>query len=242
MPEESCRYVYDVDLSMDCAGTFVAQLAGREKRVLELGCGPGSVTRVLAEHGGCRVTGLERDQASLELAACHCEATILADLDADDWPAHLGDAPRFDVVVAADVLEHLRDPWTALRRAGDLLGPGGYVVVSLPHSGHAAFLACLLGGDFAYQEYGLLDHTHIRFFCLKNIEELFARASLKIVEARFVSQKPEETELAEYWARTSDPVKKMLCALPHADVYQVVVKAAPLDFPAGAVSLSRPSS
>ncbi|MBU1040854.1 MAG: class I SAM-dependent methyltransferase [Proteobacteria bacterium] len=242
MNDEPCRYEYEVDLGDDSAATYVTQMTGHGKRVLDVGCGPGSITKVLAGQGQCIVTGLELDQASIERVQAYCAEVIQADLNSSDWPHLLDGSAGFDVVVAADVLEHLYDPWTALQLMVPLLAPGGSVVVSLPHAGHAAVAACLVSGDFAYREYGLLDHTHIRFFCLKNIEELFARAGLKIVEARYVMTSPEKTELAESWSQVPALLQAALESTPHAHVYQVVVRAVPLDAPGEAVALEAPSS
>ncbi len=80
---------------------------------------------------------------------------------------------KFEVIVAADVLEHLYDPWATLRTVRDILDTDGYVVVSLPHIGHNAVIACILQEDFEYQDWGLLDKTHIRFFGIENMQQTF---------------------------------------------------------------------
>jgi len=163
---------------------------------------------------------------------------IQADLNSSEWPSLLGSDQKFDVVVAADVLEHLYDPWNTLRRMAPLINPDGYLVISLPHVGHAAVMSCLINGDFEYRDWGLLDRTHIRFFGLKNIEALFAQASLKIIEARYVITAPEDTEFATGWSMLSAPVQEALMSSNHSEVYQVVVKAIPLDCAGEAVPLA----
>jgi SAM-dependent methyltransferase len=154
-----------------------------------------------------------------------------ADLNSSEWPRLLDNYEKFDVVVAADVLEHLYDPWISLQRMVPLIKPDGYIVISLPHVGHAAVMSCLFNGDFEYRNWGLLDRTHIRFFCLKNIEDLFAQANLKIIEVAYVTKPPEETEFAETWGKLSSSVKAALKSSPHSDIYQVVVKALPIERP-----------
>jgi 2-polyprenyl-3-methyl-5-hydroxy-6-metoxy-1,4-benzoquinol methylase len=238
--ETTHKYEYAVDLAAQTAPAYVVHLVGSSKRVLELGCGPGSTTKLLAEHGHCRVTALELDPDAIEKAKPYCEAILQADLNSAEWPQLLDDPKQFDVVVAADVLEHLYDPWTALKRMVRFVSPSGYLVISLPHVGHAAVAACLINGDFEYRDWGLLDRTHIRFFGLKNIEELFAQANLKIIEARYVVKLPEETEFAASWCRLSATVQDALKTSDHADVYQVVVKAVPLSYPGDAVPLVPP--
>jgi SAM-dependent methyltransferase len=180
---------------------------------------------------------MELDPTAIAKAAPFCERVLQADLNAPDWPRLLGDRTRFDVVVAADVLEHLYDPWRALQQMVPLLDAEGYIVISLPHAGHAAVVACLLDGDFEYRNSGLLDRTHIRFFGLKNIEALFAQAQLKIIEVRYVVIVPEETDLAPHWAALSDTARAALRSSPYANIYQVVLKAVPLEREGATISL-----
>src|SRR5690606_19675977 len=115
-----------------------------------------------------------------------------------------------------------------LNMMASLVSDEGYLVISLPHVGHAAITACLLTGDFAYQDWGLLDRTHIRFFCLQNMDALFTENGLKIIEAAFVQTHPEQTEFADKWRNLTESQKKVLLSPLHSNVYQVVVKAVPL--------------
>lgn len=230
-------YEYEVDPTSESAPANVVRLVGKQKRVLEVGCGPGSITKVLAQEGECRVTGLELDIEAIKKVSPYCETIIQADLNSADWPVLLEGIKEFDVVVAADVLEHLYDPWSALRSLSRLINSDGYLVISLPHVGHAAIMSCLYNGDFEYRDWGLLDRTHIRFFCLKNIEEMFSKAGLKIIDARYVTMEPEETEFAGSWGKLPDTVKAVLKTPSHANVYQVVIKSVPFDFPGDALRL-----
>ncbi len=238
--EKRHNYEYKVDPASETAPANVVRLVGRHKRVLEIGCGPGSITKLLAQQGQCSVTGLELDPEAIKKVTPYCAAVMQADLNSSDWPHLLDGGERFDVVVAADVLEHLYDPWTSLQQMVPFIRPDGFMVVSLPNAGHAAVASCLINGDFEYHDWGLLDRTHIRFFCLKNIEDLFARAGLKIIEAHYVVKRPEETEFAASWSRLPVTVREALSSSPHAHVYQVVVKAVPLDYPGEAVPLMPP--
>lgn len=234
------KYEYAVDLAAQTAPAYVVHMVGSSKRVLEIGCGPGSITKHLTQHGQCRVTALELDREALVKAEPYCETIMQADLNSAEWPQLLDGAEPFDVVVAADVLEHLYDPWTALRRMAGFIGANGYLVISLPHVGHAAVVSCLINGDFEYRDWGLLDRTHIRFFCLKNIEKLFAQADLKIVEVKYVVKPPEETEFAASWCRLPAAMQDAVKSSDHADVYQVVVKAVPFSYSGDAVRLVPP--
>ena len=95
-------------------------MVGSGKRVLELGCATGSATKVFTEHD-CAVTAIEIDPEAAQMAKEWADEVIVADLDSLDMRAVLGDQ-MFDVIVAADVLEHLKDP--ACRPAGLPGAPG----------------------------------------------------------------------------------------------------------------------
>ncbi len=239
-PENRHIYEYVVDLTEQTAAVHVMHLVGQSKRVLEVGCGPGSITKILAQEGQCRVTGLELDPEAIKKVRPYCETVIQTDLNSADWPCLLDGVEQFDVLVAADVLEHLYDPWATLKRMASFISQNGYLVVSLPHAGHAAVVSCLINGDLEYRDWGLLDRTHIRFFGFKNIEKLFAQADLKIIDARYVIKFPDETELASSWSGISFPMRDLIMNTPHSRVYQVVVKAVPLNHPAKAISLVAP--
>ena len=234
------NYEYEVDASSETAPANVVRMVGKNKRVLEIGCGPGSITKILAQQGGCQVTGLELDPEAIKIVTPYCTQVMQTNLDSSEWSSLLDGIERFDVVLAADVLEHLYDPWKTLQKMAPLINSNGYLVISLPHVGHAAVISCLINGDFEYRDWGLLDRTHIRFFGLKNIEDLFAQAKLKIIEARYVTKPPEETEFEAGWLRLSSTLQNALMKSKYSEVYQVVVKAVPLNYAGDAVSLVPP--
>jgi SAM-dependent methyltransferase len=133
----------------------------------------------------------------------------------------------FDVVIAADVLEHVYDPWAVLGGMKSLLSERGSVVLSLPHVGHASVAACLTDEDFEYRPWGLLDRTHVRFFGIKNIQALYASQGLAIEQAEFVVRTPEMTEFVHRWERLPKDVRAALQRNRFAHVFQVVSRAVP---------------
>ena len=234
------NYEYEVDTNSQTGPANVVRLVGKDKHVLEIGCGPGSITKILADQNNCKVTGLELDPEAIKKVTPYCVKVMQADLNSIGWPQLL-ENNKFDVVVVADVLEHLYDPWKSLQRMVPLINDNGYIVISLPHVGHAAVASCLINGDFDYRDWGLLDRTHIRFFGLKNIEDLLTQANLKIIEVSYVTKQPEETEFAASWARLQPGVQDALMSSKHAKVYQVVVKAVPISRAGDALSLIPPA-
>ena len=144
--------------------------------VLEVGCGEGNLGRLLRRRGHV-VTGLELVPEAAARARNHLDRVVTADVELDGLP--FPDA-SFDAVIFADVLEHLVDPWRVLRRAAQLLAPGGVVVASIPNVQNLDVIRRLLRGRFDYRERGILDRGHLRFFTLHSIRELFAQAGLTL--------------------------------------------------------------
>ncbi|MFK5948611.1 MAG: class I SAM-dependent methyltransferase [Methylococcales bacterium] len=221
------NYEYEVDLHSDSAPARVIRMVGADKSVLEIGAGPGSITKHLKLVGNCKVVALEIDEDAIPKLEPFCDAVYRADLNDSTWPSLL-DGAKFDTIVAADVLEHVYDPWSTLEAMRRLLKDDGNIVISLPHVGHSAVVACLLDEDFDYRDWGLLDRTHIRFFGLKNMQALFNNAGLNISEAQFVIVNPEDSEFAPRWKKLPLDVRKTLSSFRHGNIYQVVIKAVPI--------------
>jgi len=218
------KYEYQVALDADSGPARVVRMVGENKRVLEIGCGPGSITKLLAGKSNCKVTALDIDAESIEKIQDYCEHAYQADLNDPAWTQILGERTKFDVLVAADVLEHVYGPATVLSGMKTLLADDGYMVISLPHAGHSVIHACLFDEDFEYNDSGLLDRTHIRFFGIKNMQTLFEDAGMKIVDAEFVVREPEHTEFSKRWRRTPQELRDALAKNPFGLVYQVIVK------------------
>ncbi len=147
-------------------------------RVLDVGCGYGGLGRMLRARGVAQVFGVEiNPDAASRLDGVYADYWI-GDVEQVNLPAGI---EAFDCIVFADVLEHLRDPWGALKRYLQWLKPGGEVVVSIPNVRNIALIYnVLLRGRWRYEESGLLDRTHLRFFTRADILEMLADAGLEI--------------------------------------------------------------
>lgn len=228
MSNKRHNYEYQVALDADSGPARVVRMVGQNKNVLEIGAGPGSITKILTHVSKCRVTALDIDAEAIEKLDQHCEHAYQADLNDSNWPKILENDGKFDVLVAADVLEHVYEPLGVLKAMNGFLNQNGFMVISLPHAGHSVVQACLFDEDFEYNDFGLLDRTHIRFFGIKNIQKLFQDAGMKIVHAEFVIRNPELTEFARTWAKTPELFREALALNPFGLVYQVIVKAVPV--------------
>ena len=192
-------------------------------RVLDLGAADGSVARALKKRG-CTVWGIEQDERAAEAASQVCDRVIVADLEAKEAFEALG-SETFDVVLALDVLEHLRDPAPVLKRAASHLTPKGIAVVSIPNVTHGALRLSLLEGRFNYTEQGLLDRTHLRFFDRHAAERLISDAGLTISQHLRVRRELEETEIAVNKDGLPTELLQSLASDPDATTYQFVFVA-----------------
>jgi 2-polyprenyl-3-methyl-5-hydroxy-6-metoxy-1,4-benzoquinol methylase len=146
-------------------------------RILDLGCSGGLLSE-RARGLGHRVVGVDR--VELPELAGRVDAFIEADLD-QGLPAAVEHEGPFDVVLAGDVLEHLRDPGLVLEQVRRVMVPRGALLVSVPNFGHWYVRARALLGIFDYDQRGLLDSTHVRFFTRRSIERLLRRTGFNIV-------------------------------------------------------------
>jgi methionine biosynthesis protein MetW len=151
----------------DDAHSLLMRLIPPSSRVLELGCATGYLSGYMEQALGCRVTGMELDPAAAALAAERCAEVYTADLDAPDALVPARASAPYDVLLAAAVLEHLKDPARLLQNARSLLKPNALVIVSLPNIAHWSVRLHLLRGQFDYADYGIMDRTHFHFYTVK---------------------------------------------------------------------------
>ena len=220
------RYAHEIDPNGGSAAAVLARMVEPGQRVLELGTGPGTVTRILHAKG-CKVTGVEMDPETLATCAPFCERTLQANLEDPQWAAPLA-GESFDAIICADVLEHLRDPRPLLNQLHGFLKPGGSVLMSLPNASHLTVVASLLGGRFPYQKNGLLDHTHLKFYGREDLDALLRECGLLWQHWHTVQVDPAQAELKAYWHLLDEETQAFLKAkCADGEVYQHVVRAQP---------------
>jgi 2-polyprenyl-3-methyl-5-hydroxy-6-metoxy-1,4-benzoquinol methylase len=217
------RYRVEIDpTATNSAHAAAIRMVGTGRRVLEVGCSVGHVTEHLVANGNT-VVGIEIDPDAAEEARRHAAEVHVADLDRTS----LGDLVQgpFDVVVFGDVLEHLRDPSAALAAGCRLLAAEGFVVVSIPNVAHADVRLMLLEGAWQYQEHGLLDDTHLRFFTREGLRALLASVGLVATEVERVTCPMFATNLPVTPERYGEAVHRFVLADPEALTFQFVVRA-----------------
>ncbi|MCL1925808.1 MAG: class I SAM-dependent methyltransferase [Syntrophorhabdaceae bacterium] len=164
-----------------------AMIPVRALRILDIGCGEGVLGRNLLKKRAIEVVGIEADPAAAEAARKNLTRVLHGDAETMDFPFEDG---YFDCVVLADVLEHMRDPLSILKKAKRCLSGSGVVVASIPNVRFIGVLNLLVEGRWEYRDEGILDRTHLRFFTRKEMEILFCDAGFEL-EKVFENMAPE---------------------------------------------------
>lgn len=149
----------------------------QSERVLDVGCAEGILGRYLLEQGVKEVVGVECVAPVAERARANLSRVFCGDVATLDLPF---EARSFDCVIFADVLEHLADPLSVLKKYAALLKDEGTIVASIPNVRHCQIIHMLTEGHWTYQEFGIMDKTHLRFFTLKEIQAMFQAAGFVI--------------------------------------------------------------
>jgi len=197
------------------------------RRIIEIGCGSGALAREFKKISPeCEYVGVEIDPAYAELAARHCDRVLTLDIEnvAEGFWKECSDR---DCWIFADVLEHLKDPWRVLKSVREVLPGTGVVIACIPNVQHWSIQINLMLGNFRYEDIGLLDRTHLRWFTRKSIIEMFESNGYAIREGvPRIFEEPKRDKFVpaiEQMARFvgADPQRAVADCLP----FQYVVKA-----------------
>ncbi|ARK10407.1 methyltransferase domain-containing protein [Fibrella sp. ES10-3-2-2] len=178
-------------------------VANPSQKVLEIGAGGGDTLlyikeqKAAAEVVGVDIFRLENTNQNHPLI----DNFLVLDIEREalNYPE-----AYFDAIVCGDVIEHLVDPWAAIRKLSAHLKPGGLFIISTPNFRHIDnFMAINVRGDFKYNpDGGLLDKTHLRFFCKKNIRDLVITNELRFKSITRINAFPQNP--SRWWVRIFD--------------------------------------
>lgn len=152
------------------------------RRLLDVGCASGRTSVFTLRHGVEELVGIELDPRGAQIAAQHMSRVVQADASSVELDYPQG---YFDALFFTDILEHLVDPWATLQRYTRWLRPGGEVLVVLPNAGHMAIFLNLMIGRHEYEESGLMDRGHLRFFVQNTAVQLITGAGLEVVDLSY---------------------------------------------------------
>lgn len=159
---------------------LIADIPVGEHCVLEVGCAEGRTGKRLKEDGKARVVvGIELHPDVALRAQENLDCVIQGNIEVIEIPEPFG---KYNYILAGDVLEHLVDPWSALRKLKDSLAPNGKIIFSVPNIRNWTVLfPLLLSGKWEYEKFGIMDSTHLRFFTKRTCVHLAESADMRVV-------------------------------------------------------------
>jgi ubiquinone/menaquinone biosynthesis C-methylase UbiE len=148
-------------------------------RLIEVGCSSGALAREFKKKSPtAHYIGIDIDPDSAKLARRHCDETLAMDIEKADDNFWTSKTDR-DCWVFGDTLEHLVDPWTILRKIRNVIPEHGHVIACIPNAQHWSLQVRLCTGDFSYEDQGLLDKTHLRWFTRKTMLQMLSQCGFK---------------------------------------------------------------
>jgi 2-polyprenyl-3-methyl-5-hydroxy-6-metoxy-1,4-benzoquinol methylase len=224
----SGTHLYQRDVLSEHA-TSLSKLSARMTRgsqVLELGPAAGYFTRILKSALQCQVDAIEIDEKMAAQARPHCRDLLVADLDSLDW-AKVWPQRRYDTIIAADVLEHLRSPERALEALRTRLNHGGKLLISLPNIAYSGMILGLLEDGFRYRAEGLLDRTHLKFFTRTTLEEMLTQCGWRVTWRGEVRKDIFESEFHSRIEKWPASLREYVLEHPARAAYQLLCECVP---------------
>lgn len=190
-------------------------------KVLEIGCGLGAtLAKINYLWPHAIVSGIELVPKIADIASNYLDI-IQGNIEEMELPYSLG---CFDYIILGDVIEHLRNPQKTLLRLIPYLKKDGQFICSIPNLLHMSVIVPLLKGHFDYQDAGILDKTHLRFFTLDSIAKLFYSCHLKINEISGTLgdplSNPEDREMLDHICKLPGVIDKQ-----QFQIYQYIFTA-----------------
>lgn len=228
MDKRTIKYDYIIDsMNENSTHSKIIGHVRKGSRVLEIGCASGYMTEYMKDVLGCLIWGVEIDEAAAARAERFCERIVVADIELLDLDAHLKGL-SFDVIILADVIEHLKNPEPVLEKIKKYLSDEGFLLVSIPNGAHGSISLNALDGSWNYRPTGLMDDTHLRFFDRDSFNRLLESCGFFVSVIDRVIIHPRDTEFRTAWDSYPREVTAYIEKVnPEYQTYQFVIKAYP---------------
>ena len=197
---------------------MIPDLTRERIKILEIGCAAGGTLYTIRnENPLAELYGIEINPKAAKIASMFAK---VENVDVEKFvPEHWHD--KFDYIICGDVIEHLVDPWEALKNIHAMLKPSGHLLASIPNVANIVVVENLLRGFWNYEDAGILDRTHLRFFTRDSIiRSLLAEKFTvqKMILKQYVSQ-------SRLWSLAKEFSDRFGISLEHFTTFQYLVDA-----------------
>jgi len=223
----SFKETYAYKISPYSSHEMIRNFIRPNSRVLDVGCGRGLLAEKLVNSGN-RVSGIDSNPASIVFQGME----DYRQLDLEREYLKINYSEKFDSILLADVVEHVRNPEQLLRHLSKFLSPEGNFVISTGNIAIWYYRLSLLTGRFNYGARGILDETHVRLYTLASFKSLVERAGCQVSKISYTNL-PFELAFKRLGqgiiGNSLDKIYRLFVNLwPKMFAYQIVLEAKPL--------------
>lgn len=189
----------------------------KPKKILDIGCSSGFLGKyVKSKFSKTVFIGIDNNLEDIKIASKFLDKAILFNLETENL-SDIFKKDKFNVIILADILEHLSHPEKLLKNIHQIIGPKSTLIISIPNITHQSTIINLLNKNWEYKDTGILDKTHLRFFSRKSICQL-------LKENGYLVKKIDYTTKEEKLPLWKKPLRIYLND-PDFKAYQYIIKA-----------------
>ena len=217
-------YAREIDSDGFEALDIIAKKIDGNSTILDVGVGSGALGKFIANKGGV-ADGIEQHSNRVGGNLKFYRQLVVGDLDTINLVKELAQK-RYDYIICADVLEHLRRPEYVLNQLRGMLNVNGRLLISVPNVGYAGVIASLINGEFCYSDDGILDRTHLKFYTRKELHKMLSASGLHVLKEDDLRKDLRVSEFSSSLSSLTEAQRELL-VLNHPDAltYQFIIEA-----------------
>lgn len=198
----------------------------KTKKILDVGCASGYLGSYFKKKYKCEVWGIEINKNDYQKAKQKLDKVFNIDIESQKELSKIKN--KFDTIIFADVLEHLKDPLFCLKNFQNKLNLDGEIIASIPNIANYRTKLMLFNGNWEYEDFGLMDKTHKTFFTYDSIVDLFEKSGLYIYELSYTRSNVSTPDLLNMLKKSGIEINQTIINnffSIESDIFQYIIKA-----------------